>query len=110
MHCIKVKKEYSNDMQLSLRVNFISSCLLRLTCWFIYVKNKSPCIMYTEKISLSRDMTESVLFPQYRKYSVAQQGRINPLIHSYLALVFLGDFHKPHGTEHSQSSYSSFSS
>lgn len=43
-------------------------------------------------------MTESELFPHYREYSQAQQ-RKTTLLHSYLVLVYLGDFHKPHGSE-----------
>lgn len=38
-------------------------------------------------------MIESELFSQHRHYSKAQEGKINPIIHNYLALVFLGDFH-----------------
>lgn len=49
--------------------------------------------MYSKEIPLSRHMIEFELFPWYRKYSEAQQGKINPIIHSYLTLVFLGDFH-----------------
>lgn len=49
--------------------------------------------MYNEEISLSRHMIESELFPQYGKYSEAQQDKINPIIHSYFALIFLGEFH-----------------
>lgn len=43
-------------------------------------------------------MMESELFPHYREYSQAQQ-RKTTLLHSYLVLVYLGDFHKPHGSE-----------
>lgn len=49
--------------------------------------------MYNKEVSLPRHIIEFELFPEYRKYSGAQQGKINPIIHSYLALVFLGDFH-----------------
>lgn len=48
--------------------------------------------MYSKEIPLSRHIIEFELFPWYRKYSEAQQGKINSIIHSYLALVFLGDF------------------
>jgi len=49
--------------------------------------------MFNKEIPLPRHIIESELFPWYRKYSEAQQGKINPIIHRYLALVFLGDFH-----------------
>lgn len=46
-------------------------------------------------------MTESELFLHYIEYSQAQAQQCKTtLLHSYLALVYLGDFHKPHGSEH----------
>ena len=47
--------------------------------------------MYNEEI-LSRPMIESEVYPECRPYSEAQQGKADPIVHSYLTPVFPGDF------------------